>query len=473
MPTALWLCAAVMLVPTAFAQSAPSPTEVRFPVADVYRTAAGPAAPAILLFHQGGGNARGEYRAIVPRLLGEGYNVLAADIRGGGDRFDERSRAPAVGPEFRYCDAVAEVDAAVDLARARGFTGPLVLWGSSYTATLVLQVAARRPTDVGAVLAFSPASGEPMAGCEPEPVVGRLAGAGVPMLVLRPRRELADSTRAAAFEGMRRDGAGVFVAEQGAHGSSMLDSTRTQASTAPQWQAVLDFLRRSVAPSVRVTYLANEGVMLEGSRGRVLLDALFGDGLPDYAVVPKPSRDSLETAQAGYGGAALVLATHPHRDHYDSTAVARYLRHNPKAVALGPSGTGLRVPAPVDLGWVSARPIAIPHGPTRRAVDHTAWLVTLDGTTALHIGDAGSDAKSWPSLGLGEKGLDFALVPYWYALDDARFRELLDVLRPRSVVLFHVPVESDDRWKTLSRELPGRYPQVRTTGKELAVIRWQ
>ena len=34
--------------------------------------------------------------------------------------------------------------------------------------------------------------------------------------------------------------------------------------------------------------------MLEGRKGRVLIDALFGDGLPDYAVVPRAMRDSLE-----------------------------------------------------------------------------------------------------------------------------------------------------------------------------------
>ena len=30
--------------------------------------------------------------------------------------------------------------------------------------------------------------------------------------------------------------------------------------------------------ALRLTYLANEGVMLEGRKGRVLIDALFGDG---------------------------------------------------------------------------------------------------------------------------------------------------------------------------------------------------
>ena len=142
--------------------------------ADVYETSVGKAAPIILLFHQGGGDARGEYGPIIPRLVAQNFNVMAVDTRGGGTRFGGRNRAAATDSTFRYCDALAEVEGAVDAARRQGFSGPLVLWGSSYTAALVMQVALRRSTEVRAVLAFSPASGPPMAGCEPEGIAAEL-----------------------------------------------------------------------------------------------------------------------------------------------------------------------------------------------------------------------------------------------------------------------------------------------------------
>ena len=173
-PTPAHLCAVLAALLAALrpnvspAQSPGAPVEVRHPegdsltvVADVHRGSGGPAGPTLLLFHQAGGSARGEYRAITPRLLRD----------------------------------------------------PLVLWGSSYRASLVLQVAARRSADVRAVLAFSPASGDPMAGCEPGPYMGWLARAGVATLVLRPRVELDDSGRVARLEAMRRAVAEVFVAD--------------------------------------------------------------------------------------------------------------------------------------------------------------------------------------------------------------------------------------------------------------------
>lgn len=283
MNTLAWLAGGVT---TALAQT-DAPVEARYPVrdslsivADLHRGSGGPGAPTILLFPQGGGSARGEYRAITPRLLAEGYNVVAADVRGGGTRFGVPSRASAAPEGFRYCEAAGEVDAAVNLARASGLTGPLVLWGSSYTATLALQTAARRSADVGAVLAFSPAAGEPMAGCEPGPYVGWLSRAGVPLLVLRPRAELEDSARAAALEAMRRDGADVFIAERGVHGSSMLDPERVAGGTAPQWEAVLGFLRSALAP--RPPSPGDRPVAIE-SDGRVLRGELR---LPDRTPAP-------------------------------------------------------------------------------------------------------------------------------------------------------------------------------------------
>jgi L-ascorbate metabolism protein UlaG (beta-lactamase superfamily) len=212
------------------------------------------------------------------------------------------------------------------------------------------------------------------------------------------------------------------------------------------------------APEPRVRYLANEGVLLEGSRGRVLIDALFGDGLPDYQVVPGPARDSLERAAGEYGGPAAVLVTHAHRDHFDPAAVERYRQSNPAAVVVGPPAPGA-IPAAVDLGWVRVQPLAIPHGHTMRPVGHAAYLVTLDGTTALHLGDTSSDPDTWRAAGVPAAGVDLALVPFWYALDEARFAEALAVLKARRVLLFHAPRDGSDRERL--RGVQERHSEVR------------
>ena len=117
-------------------------------------------------------------------------------------------------------------------------------------------------------------------------------------------------------------------------------------------------------------------------------------------------------------------------------------------------------PATLDLGWVRIHALAIPHGHTVRPVQHVAYLLALDGTTVLHLGDTSSDPETWPALGLPARGVDVALVPFWYALDGERFRSLLQVTHASTVVLLHLPRTPDQSWDESARELRERYPQV-------------
>ena len=49
--------------------------------ADIYLAPKGKSAPMIMLFHQGNGDARGEYGPLVPRLLRQGWSVIAIELQ--------------------------------------------------------------------------------------------------------------------------------------------------------------------------------------------------------------------------------------------------------------------------------------------------------------------------------------------------------------------------------------------------------
>ena len=203
---------------------------------DLYR--AREAHAVVALFHQGGGSARGEYGFLVPWLLERGYDVVAADLQGGGDRFGWPNRTVAAAPEpegWSYCQALGQVEAVAGAARELAAGRPVVLWGSSYSAALVVRAAAQDPSGVAAVLAFSPASGEPMEGCRPEDVAD---GVAVPLLVVRPDAEAALPTVAEQLGRFDRAGHETFVARPGAHGSSALN---------PAWAGDVSATRARVA----------------------------------------------------------------------------------------------------------------------------------------------------------------------------------------------------------------------------------
>ncbi len=209
---------------------------------EVYRMTDTPkSAPVILLFHQGGGDTRGEYSPLVVRLIEQGYNLLAIDQRRGGDRFEgiNRTLAGVGDAEYSYCDVYADLEGALRFASDYGFTGKTAVWGSSYSAALVFKLGAEHADEIDAILAFSAASGEPMDGCRPEPYSEQITQ---PVLALRPIREMEVPYVPGQMELFNEHGHQTYVADPGVHGSSMLNESRVGSSTEVTWTVVLNFL---------------------------------------------------------------------------------------------------------------------------------------------------------------------------------------------------------------------------------------
>ena len=207
---------------------------------DLYLGPGGKAGPLILAFHQGGGDARGEYGPLAPRLLEQGYSVLAIDQRSGGDRFGSLNRTvDALEAEASMCSAYPDLEAALRYAKAEGFTGRRVAWGSSYSATLVLRLATEHAEDIAGVLSFSPAGGGPMADCPPTPYISHVRQ---PVLMLRPAGEIEIESVQTQMAVFQENGHQTFVSDPGTHGSSMLNPERVEGDVEPTWDVVLRFL---------------------------------------------------------------------------------------------------------------------------------------------------------------------------------------------------------------------------------------
>lgn len=211
--------------------------------ADLLETTRGRDAPIVLLFHQAGSSARGEYRTIAPRLINEGYHVLATDQRSGGDQFVLANRTVrAIGKNASYCEAYPDLEAALSFAKDQGFGGPIFVWGSSYSAGLVINLGVDHPEEITAILSFSTAASGPMEPCSSNQIVDQL---NVPMLALRPRSEMSRQGAIDQQEHFQQLGFETHVSENGVHGSSMLSPWRIDGDPEPTWEVVLDFLKRN------------------------------------------------------------------------------------------------------------------------------------------------------------------------------------------------------------------------------------
>ena len=207
-----------------------------FPVAGIARGA------PLLMFHQAGSNARGEFAPIAARLGRAGRATFGADLRLGGSRFGSENRTSGAyrGEEGSYCDAYPDLEAALDHVHSRT-NRPVVLLGSSYSGALVVRLAAMHPEKVAGFVAFSPAGGDAMRGCEAEPLLDPI---GVPGLAFR-NRSSAQRVAWIAESNRRWRAAGVELVELEAegHGASLLVPERTEGPTEPAWEALDRFLR--------------------------------------------------------------------------------------------------------------------------------------------------------------------------------------------------------------------------------------
>ncbi|MGZ2369094.1 hypothetical protein ACXR6G_04865 [Ancylomarina sp. YFZ004] len=113
--------------------------------------------PVILLCHQARFN-KFEYAGIAERLNKMGFNCLAIDQRSGGPIGDKQNltylRARKRNKSVDYIDAEPDMRAAI-LYLSEKFNSKVILWGSSYSSTLALYLAAEME-QVSTVLSFSP-----------------------------------------------------------------------------------------------------------------------------------------------------------------------------------------------------------------------------------------------------------------------------------------------------------------------------
>jgi L-ascorbate metabolism protein UlaG (beta-lactamase superfamily) len=228
--------------------------------------------------------------------------------------------------------------------------------------------------------------------------------------------------------------------------------------------ALVAFAAPPAGAQVTVTHVANEGFLLAASDGKVLIDALFDEGIEGYGQIPDSLRPALEGGAEPFDGVTLALATHRHADHFGAASVVRFLEANaaalfvstPQAVAevAARAGAGSPIagrvralfPPPGVAERVSHRGLEVEvlnlhHGDEGRT-QNLGFLVRLGGTTVLHVGDAEVGAEELVPHRLDKTGIDLALLPFWWLLDSGRVVAVRDRIAARALGAMHLPTRS-------------------------------
>lgn len=213
----------------------------------------------------------------------------------------------------------------------------------------------------------------------------------------------------------------------------------------------------AAAEEVQIRYLGNEGFLITASGQKVLIDALYGEGIDGYPVVPRKIRKKAEEAKEDFALVDLVLASHYHGDHFDPGAVARHLEANERARFLSTRRATERVIAQnpalrprvrafwpevgekLDYvyGGIRVTAMRMYHGET--PAQNLGWMIEIGGLKVIHLGDTEDTLKQMRPLELQSEEIDVALVPCWY-FDTPRWQPALRALGARHRVAMHLAV---------------------------------
>lgn len=195
--------------------------------------------PYVILFHQAR-YSRGEYIEIAPKIVNLGYNCLAVDLRSGnevnGVKNETAQRAREKGLPTDYIRAIADIEGALKYVKSQTDL-PFILWGSSYSASLVL-VQAAKDLRTRAVIAFSP--GEYFD--KSDFVSSQIQNISVPVLVLSSKGECSSVKELVSSIKNQKLVTQYCPSERGRHGSSAL--WKLNPSNKDYWLALTMFFNK-------------------------------------------------------------------------------------------------------------------------------------------------------------------------------------------------------------------------------------
>jgi L-ascorbate metabolism protein UlaG (beta-lactamase superfamily) len=277
-----------------------------------------------------------------------------------------------------------------------------------------------------------------------------------------------------------------------------LSACRATQPVAPATAAnSLDSMKQAApaaANALEVTYLANEGFMIAGGGRKLLIDALFREGVEGYATITPATRELLEQARSPFDGVDAVFATHFHADHFDAEAVLAHLTHNPQAFFFSTNQAADKLRATGKFDAFKTRVVAtlpkegerfhsghrgiyaqllnIHHGRSR-PIENLGFIVEIAGKRVLHIGDSEAEAAVFQKYEMAKERIDVAFLPFWYFLDDDFKRAVCEQIQPRHIVVMHIESDSllnrvrSGDWQSKWAKIKAEFPNAAFFAKEL------
>lgn len=220
---------------------------------------------------------------------------------------------------------------------------------------------------------------------------------------------------------------------------------------------------------VKVTYIANAGVMITFGQTKVFIDALHSKKTPIFQTVKEPLLGRIIRGDNGFKDVDYLLFTHTHKDHFGHEAVLAYLRNNKCKALIVPEDAGQIISrategesaeqgvinimnpdydlkAELEHDNIRIKYFRLNHmGEQYQNVLNYSFLVEIGGFNILHLGDGGFEPVHMQKMLEGEI-VHCALLNFPF-VTLPRGREIISrIIKPRQIIIIHLPSVEDDQF---------------------------
>lgn len=228
---------------------------------------------------------------------------------------------------------------------------------------------------------------------------------------------------------------------------------------------------------VKVTFIANDGVMIEFEDKKVMIDGMNRAGnLTGWISPTNTEYMAVENGEPPYNDIDVIMITHNHGDHYSINAVQNYLTDHPNTKLIVPTsveanfgGFANQIPdftlnkfERINLvaNGISIDVLQIEHfdqfGNDFSMVESFAYIITMNGKKFFHTGDLDYIDSQLDGFNLLADDISVVFIPTFGDLvTEANRDAIIDIVAPDSIVCLHFLVSG---LATTLQEISNIYP---------------
>lgn len=226
----------------------------------------------------------------------------------------------------------------------------------------------------------------------------------------------------------------------------------------------------------KITYISNEGFLIEIDGKKVLIDALFDKIDGDWCDSPSENTiESLRNSTPPFDSVDLIAITHKHIDHFSEGMVVNHLLSNPEAIVICPKQVGEILSKNPNYEEISARIISLTPQmysdtnivvstiPVRilrlehsdymeedsvsggkvnrhRNIENLGYLITINGITLFHCGDTNPlNEKEYSTFSLNNEVIDIAFLErQFFSVGETGTKIINSHIIPENIIVMHI-----------------------------------